>query len=99
MEVERHSELLGTFEDRPKELVVEMTAANVSIDRRPIELSTDAALKLLGGSARIGRRNAWKAGETDGIPTHRLSDIVVGVACKRFGFVGLALLDNRGGER
>jgi hypothetical protein len=56
MQVDRCADLFGTFQDRPEEVVVEITAAVVAVDDGTGEsLSTYAELELLGGLVRPPR--------------------------------------------
>ena len=85
MKIKRHAQRLSAFEDRPEEAVVEVAATDMAIDHRTLEADADAALEFPGGGARIRRRNRRKTGKSAGIPAHRLSDVVVGIAGKRYG--------------
>src|SRR5947209_19039952 len=53
MEVERDLERLGTLQDRPEELVIQVAAPRVAIDHCPLEaMFTDRALQFIGGDLR-----------------------------------------------
>src|SRR5215472_16230921 len=67
MQVNRCTELFGTFQDRPEELVVEIAAAVVAVDNSTGEfLPTYAAVELLCGLFRDCGRQRRKAAERAG---------------------------------
>ena len=100
MQINRHAELFRGFEDRPKELVVEIAPAVVAVDHGAGEfLLAHAPLELLRGLVRFSGRQHGKATDALWIFLDRGGEEIVGVAddCRRVGL--LQLLDARRGER
>src|SRR6516162_10484557 len=87
MQVNRCTELFGTFQDRPEELVVEIAAAVVAVDNSTGEfLPTYAAVERLCGLFRDCGRQRRKAAEARRMPLDRVRDKVVRFDGKRDRF-------------
>src|SRR5580704_9276634 len=100
MQIDRHAELFRGFEDRPKELIIEIASAMVAVNHGAGEfLLAHAPLELSGGLLRLTGRQYGKAADALWIFLDRGGEEIVGVADdgRRVGLV--ELLDARRGER
>ena len=81
MEVERNLQRLGTLEDRPEEVVVEVAAANVTADLPALEpVVPDGALQLVGGGFWRWRGERGESGEARRMALDGGPELIVGVA-------------------
>src|SRR4029079_1684482 len=80
MKIDRHIERIGTLQDRPVELIVQIASSIVAVDDRAFEaLLADTSLQLFSG---LLRRSSWyggKAGKTCRMLLHRVGEVIVGV--------------------
>ena len=89
MQVDRHAERLGAFEDAPERLLVEKPALRVTVDHRSLEVQApNRTVELVRRGGRVRSRQRGKAGEAIGMRADRLEQEIVRFPCRRNGFFG-----------
>ena len=97
VELERNLECLGTLEDRPEDVVVEVTAPNVAADLPALEpVVADGALQFVCGGFRRRRGERRESGEARRMPLHGGPELIVRVAGDGDSVVGVELFHSRG---
>src|SRR6202034_582563 len=93
MEINRYVEGLGTLENRPEKFVIEITAADMTIDDRPLEtIIMDGSLQFGGRGIGVCGRQRGKPTETSRMAPHGIPDVIVRFARERRRFCGFELL-------
>jgi len=100
VQIQRHLQLLGTGQDRPEELVVQVAAAAVAVDQGALEaVGADRALQLVGGGLGIRGRERGEPGQPVWMAAHRLGEGVVGGAGEGHRLGRVELLHPWSGQR
>ncbi len=100
MNVHRHVQMLGGFEDGPEFWIVQIFAARVAVDDGAFQSElAHAALQFLSSADGILRSDGRETGETVGIFSNCISQLIVERLAPARGFRRVENLNARCGER